>query len=137
MARDRGSVLMLVPAAFLVLIILAAITFDYSHLYLAKRELLAVAEAAAQDAVTYGIDQAALRAGAGMQLDESRVDAAVAEALAAHGHDLRIIAVQAEARDDREVVVTLTATVAYVFVRAVPGAPERATLTVRATADAA
>ena len=134
--RDIGSVLMLVPAAFLVLLVLAAITFDYSHLYLAERELLAVAEAAAQDAVTYGIDQAALRAGGGTHLDQSRVDDAVAQALAAHGHDLRIVTVRGDVVDDREVVVTLTATIDYIFVGAVPGAPKRATITVRASADA-
>ncbi len=134
--RDRGSVLMLVPAAFLVLIVLAAITFDYSHLYLARRQLLAVAEAAAQDAVTYGVDQAALRAGAGTHLDEARVDAAVAQALDAHGHDLRFVAVRTDVANDTEVTVTLTASIDYVFVRAVPGAPKRATITVHATADA-
>ena len=127
---------MLVPAGFLVLLILAAITFDYSHLYLAKRELTAVAEAAAQDAVTYGVDQASLRAGDGVRLDRARVDDAVAQALAAHGRDLRITRVEAVVVSDTQVTVTITATISYVFVRAVPGAAKGATVTARATADA-
>ena len=37
--RETGTVLMLMPAAVLVLLVLGGITFDYAHLYLAKREL--------------------------------------------------------------------------------------------------
>ena len=133
---ERGSALLLVPAGFLVLLILASITFDYSHLYLAKRELTATAEAAAQDAVTQGVDQARLRAGDGVHLDEQRVDDAVALALAAHGRDLHIVSARAILVSDTEVQVELVATISYVFVRAFPGAPHDATITVRATADA-
>src|SRR5437868_1132493 len=58
---DRGTVLMLMPAAVFVLLILGGIAFDYAHLFLAKRELSSTVEAAVQNAVTDGVDQAAVR----------------------------------------------------------------------------
>src|SRR3954466_8609978 len=82
---ERGSGLMLVPAGFLVLIMLSAIAFDYSHVYLGQRQLASSAEAAANDAVTYAVDQAALRAGEGYRLDPALVAEAVEQSLAAHG----------------------------------------------------
>jgi Flp pilus assembly protein TadG len=132
---ERGTVLMMVPAGFLVLLILAAITFDYSHLFLAQRELSSVAEAAANDAVTYGVDQGRLRAGEGAHLDPNRVDVAVQQALAAHGRDLTIIDARAVTVSDTRVEVTLIATIEYVFVKAMPGSPKTATITVHSAAE--
>jgi Flp pilus assembly protein TadG len=83
---------MLMPAAVLVLFILGAITFDYAHLYLAKRELQAAAESAANDAVTFGVDQAAVRRGRGIDLDDQLVVQAVEASLAAHGAGLHLVA---------------------------------------------
>lgn len=128
---------MMVPAGFIVLLILAAITFDYSHLFLAQRELASVAEAAANDAVTVGVDQGLLRAGRGAHLDPGRVDLAMRRALALHGRDLRVIEARALTVGDTRVEITLVATVDYVFVKALPGAARSATITVRSTADAA
>lgn len=133
---DRGTALLLVPAGFVVLLVLAAITFDFAHLYLAKRELTAVAEAAANDAVTVGVDPAQLRAGGGVHLDPARVALAVEEALAAHGRDLTILDVRSEIVGDTRVEVAVTASISYVFARAVPGGPRNATVTVRVAADA-
>ena len=52
--------LALVPAALLVLLVLAAIAVDSASEYLARRELAAAADAAANDAATFGLDEAAL-----------------------------------------------------------------------------
>jgi Flp pilus assembly protein TadG len=128
---------MLMPAAVLVLLMLGGIAFDYAHLFLAKRELSSVAEAAANDAVTHGVDQASVRRGAGFVLDPNRVVDSVAASVADHSPDLHFIGdPQIEMLSSTEVRVTITASIDYVFTRAVPGAPGAATVTVTATASA-
>jgi len=113
---------MLMPAAVLVLFILGAITFDYAHLYLAKRELQAAAESAANDAITFGIDQAAVRRGDGVRLDNGMVVEAVEASLAAHGSGLHLVTPPTvEAIGASEVRVTLAGRVDFAFVGAVPG----------------
>lgn len=133
--RDRGSVLMLMPAALLVLFVLAGITFDYAHLYLAQRELQSAAEAAVNDAVTWGVDQGSVRRGGGPVLDETLVEQAVDASLATHGASLDLDGPPVvEALSATEVRVTVTGRVDYLFVPAVPGLPR--STTVRATAVA-
>ena len=113
---------MLMPAAVLVLFILGAITFDYAHLYLAKRDLQAAAESAANDAVTFGIDQAAVRRGGGVHLDYELVAHAVEVSLAAHGTGLHLVAPpDVEAVGATQIRVTLAGRVDFAFVGAVPG----------------
>jgi Flp pilus assembly protein TadG len=136
-SRDRGTVLMLMPAAVLVLLMLGGIAFDYAHLFLAKRELSSVVEAAANDAVTHGVDQAAVRRGDGFVLDPARVVDSVVASVADHSPELHFIGdPRVEIISPTEVRVTITASIDYVFTRAVPGAPGSATVTVVATADA-
>jgi hypothetical protein len=115
-------VLVLVPAAVLVLFLLAAITFDHAHLYLAQRELAAIAESVANDAAASAVDQGALRAGGEIRYDQSRADGIAALAVAAAPPDLRVVAF--DVRLDAEtltVVVTASAEVEPVFLRAAPG----------------
>ena len=81
--RERGSVLALVPAGLLVLVLLAAIAVDSSVAYLGRRELAAAADAAANDAVTYGLDEARFRETGKFALDSARVEEAVRRALIA------------------------------------------------------
>ncbi len=75
---DRGSVLALVPAALLVLLVLAAIAVDSASEYLARRELAAAADAAANDAATFGLDEARFRETGEFVLDPARANEAVA-----------------------------------------------------------
>jgi len=126
---------MLMPAAVLVLFILGAITFDFAHLYLAKRELQAAAESAANDAITFGVDQAAVRRGDGVRLDDAMVVRAVEASLAAHGAGLHLVAPPTvEAIGPSEVRVTVAGQVDFAFVGAVPGVARSEI--VRATASA-
>jgi hypothetical protein len=109
----------------------------YAHLFLAKQELSAVAEAAANDAVTHGVDQAAVRRGDGFVLDPDLVVDSVVASVVGHSPDLHLIGdPQVEILSATEVRVTITASIDYVFTRAVPGAPRAATVKVSATADA-
>lgn len=135
---DRGSALMLVPAGFLILIMLAAIAFDFSHLFLAKREAATLAEAAANDAVTFGVDQGELRKNGNVVLRQDLVDTACDAAISAHGPSLKIAAGdwQCQIIDDSRVEVVITASIDYVFLKAVPGGARNASVTVRSIATA-
>lgn len=113
---------MLMPAAILVMIILGAITVDLTVVRLGQRELVAAAADAANDAATYGIDQGALRAGAGTIVDPARAVDAVWASLEAKGllDDLAAdpdVSVAA----DGTVEVRLVRRVPYVFAKALPG----------------
>jgi Flp pilus assembly protein TadG len=133
--RDRGTVLMLMPAAVVVLLVLGAISFDFAHLYLAKRELQAAAESAANDAVTFGIDQAAVRRGDGIRFDDRSVIEAVEASLAAHGTGLDLVAPpRVEEVGATQVRVTVTGRVDFVFVAVVPGAARSSVVTATALA---
>ena len=127
---------MLMPAAVLVLIMLAGIAFDFSHLYLAKRDLASLADAAANNAVTYGVDQASIRRGDGYALDPDLVEQSVAASIAVHSRDLHLIGEpEVELVTPTEVRVTLVAEVDFVFTRAVPGAKDSETVRVTSIAD--
>jgi hypothetical protein len=130
---DGGSVLMLVPAAVLIVLVMAAIAVDMSLLHLRRRQAHDLAAAAANDAATAAADQAALRDG-DYVLDEDaagRVAVAVVEASdrapeIASAPQVRIVG------EVVEVEVALEAD--YIFAGVVPGAPDGRT--VRATARA-
>lgn len=121
--------LFLFGAGFLAMLILAAIGIDASNAYLQQRELADAADGAANDAVTYGLDQDHLRATGEYRLDPARVAAAVARSVAQAdlqpGVALMIDEVGVDGAGNAVVSVTLTSTVDHIFR---PGA-----ITVRAT----
>ncbi|MEJ5254762.1 MAG: pilus assembly protein TadG-related protein [Acidimicrobiales bacterium] len=133
---ERGSALMLMPAAVLIVLTLAAITVDTAIVHLGRRELVHAADAAANDAVTYGFDEQRFRRGEGYLLDERRAREAVVSSLAARGLLDRLSAppvVRFTAVD--EVRVELHMEVDYLFARALPGV-RSATVEAHATAVA-
>jgi hypothetical protein len=130
--RDRGSVLMLMPAAMLVVVLLGSIAVDMSAVFLARRDLVAAAAAAANDAVTYGLDERAYREHGQYVLDPSRVARAVELSLDAR--DVDLAATPVIAIDGTSVSVTLTAEVDYVFARAIPGVPHSTAVSASAAA---
>jgi Putative Flp pilus-assembly TadE/G-like len=134
---DRGTVLALMPAALLVLLLLAAIAVDTTTEYLARRELAAAADAAANDAVTFGLDEARFRETGEFVLDSARAEEAVRRALAARAGGVVDRAAIDVATDPEEgtVTVTLRSTAHLVFSPIVPGAPHDVDVVARATAD--
>lgn len=137
--RARGSALFLVPAGILILMMLAAMAVDFSHLYLERRELLAATSAAANDAVT-AIDQDLLRldADARLELDVARVEAVAAATLAARGFTVApTVAVTASPEGNPRVTVEVTRTVDHIFMGAVPGGAGSSTVTASSSAEAA
>jgi hypothetical protein len=118
---ERGSVLALVPAAFLVLILLAALAVDNAVAYQARQQLHDALVAAANDSVTAGLDQNAFYSGGAVVLDPASVDAAACTAIRAQGlsgfHQLKV---EVDIEGDY-VRVTGSASVDAVFGRAIPG----------------
>ena len=136
---DRGSVLFLFPAAFLIVLVLGAIAIDSGAAFLRQRELAAAADAAANDAVTLAIhDSVAL--GAEPIIDPAAAEAAVRQSLARRGlldglsAPPRVTVIAADRLE-----VHLEAVAEYVIAPALPGGvdgtPVEATVTVRLAVD--
>ena len=119
----RGSVLFLFPVGFLVVIVLGAIAVDLGNVWLQQRRLADAVDAAANDAVTYGIDQGAVRAGAELEFSSERVRAVVTRSLA--GQELPtttgapMLSVGADADGDPTIEVRLDGRVELIFGRIV------------------
>lgn len=140
MLRDRGSVLLLVPAGVLVVVVLGSIAVDFAIAFLGEREVATLAAAAANDAVTAGVDDAHLRATGAFRLDPDRVAAVVEATLAASSTevDLDPPVVEVTVVDGEPAVrVRLTGTIDYVFAPALPGGPEGTKVSASAVAVAA
>jgi hypothetical protein len=122
---ERGSVLMLVPAGFLVLIILAALAVDSAAAYLGQQQLHDSLAAAANDAVTAGLSNQSFYANGAVVLDPSAVGRVVCLTVAAQSDsDLHGLILQM-AVDGASVRLEGTATVDAVFGRAIPGFGQR------------
>lgn len=128
---------MLVPAGFLVVLILASIAVDMSIVQLRQRQAFDFAASAANDAATAAADS--VRQGSGPR--DVRIDPQAAQLLVngelaiselapqvVRGPDVRV--------DGNRVEVTVSVRAAYIFAKAIPGAPDGTTVTVHATAVA-
>ncbi|HSP02947.1 MAG TPA: hypothetical protein VLR27_05565 [Acidimicrobiales bacterium] len=129
-ARDtRGSVLMLMPVAVLIVLLLGAIAVDSAIVYLGQRQAHNVAFDAANDAAGAGFDLDAARTSGEIVYDPDRVHAIAAQAVAAAGiDDLELVSA---VPDGDSVVVTVRRTVEHLFVQAL-GDPARDVLTISA-----
>jgi len=140
--RQRGSVLLLFPAAVLIVLVLSAITVDSSIAFLAQRELANATAAAANDAAGRAVDTQAFYQGDRVELDPYAVEAVAMERvqLALDGSRHRALEVRATASPPTgpgcpwTVRVSATSWVPYVFAKALPGGPDEAN--VRATSVA-
>lgn len=116
-----GSVLALVPAGFLVLILLAALAVDSAVAYLGQQQLHDALSAAVNDAVTAGLDNAAFYRSGSLRLDPASVASTVCASVEAQAdsglHDVSL----AVAISGSSVRLIGTATVDAVFGRAIPG----------------
>jgi Flp pilus assembly protein TadG len=118
--EQRGSVLMLVPAAVLVLVILGAIAVDSAVAFLGQRELDNYTASAATTAASAGLDPSAFYTNARVVIDPQRADD-IAKALQSQVgsgvHDLHV----AVTVEGGRVTVAATGVVDDVFARALPG----------------
>jgi Flp pilus assembly protein TadG len=140
--RQRGSVLLLFPAAVLVVLVLAAVTVDSSIAFLAQRELANATAAAANDAATRALDTQAFYRDDRIELDPAVVEEVAGERVrrAIDQSRHRSLAVQVTANPPIgagcpwTVRVSATSRVSYLFAKALPGGPDEAS--VRATSVA-
>ena len=123
------------PAAVLIVLVLGAIAVDLTAVQLRQRDAVSAAASAANDAVTYGLDETALRRGDGYHLDPARAHAAVTDSLRDQGLDDDLAAPpQVTITGPDTVTVTVWVRVPHIFAAALPGGLH--TTTVRATATA-
>ncbi|HEX7166536.1 MAG TPA: hypothetical protein VF230_06115 [Acidimicrobiales bacterium] len=120
---ERGSVLMLVPAAVLVLLVLAAIAIDSAVIFLASRDLSNRTAAVANDVAGAAVSDASFYGGAGVVLDGDAARRYAATAFAAPSKPEGYVAWAGEATvvGDRTVEVVAWAEVRHVFAGAIPG----------------
>ncbi len=78
---DQGTVLLMFPAALMVMVILGAIVIDVGYTAIRGRELRAVAASAANDSLA-ALDIAVLRATGDVVIDEGAARRIVAQAIA-------------------------------------------------------
>jgi Flp pilus assembly protein TadG len=134
--RDRGSVLILMPAAVLVLVVLGAIAVDLSVAFLGQRELANAAEAAAND-VAGTIDAARFRSTGAVVIDCAQADAVAHAAFRARlAGWMQAADVTVTSCAGNTVTITAAGRVGYIFARAIPGAPHTASVQATATASA-
>ena len=129
---ERGSVLMLMPAAVLIVLLLGAIAVDSAIVYLGQRQAYNVAFDAANDAAGAGVDLGEVRSSGEIVYDPDRVAAIASQAVAAAGiDDLELVSAEP---DGTGVVVTVRRTVKHLFVQAL-GDPSRDVLTISARVE--
>ena len=127
--QERGSVLLLMPVAVLIIVILGGLSVDRAVLFGAQRELVASAQQAANDAAGLGVDVDALRADGILRYDPDRIDRAVRLAMV----DAEGVVVRWSIRGGR-IEVAAERRVGLIFSSGVPGGPDARL--VRATASA-
>ena len=129
---QRGSVLMVMPAAVLIVLLLGAIAVDSAVVYLRQRQAYDVAAAAANDAAGAGFDLARAQSTGEIVYDPATVEALAAATVRAAGID-EVVLVSATP-DGTGVVVTVDVTVQHLFVQAF-GDASRDTVRISARAD--
>ncbi|MGH9115466.1 MAG: hypothetical protein ACRDWW_06495 [Acidimicrobiales bacterium] len=131
--RERGSVLVLVPAGLLVLFLLAGIAVDSAAAYLGQQQLRDTLAAAANDAATAGLSGSSFYQGGAVRIDEANAARTVClDVVAQSGSDLHGVQLWMGVTPTT-VRLSGAATVDAVFGRLIPGFGHRH---VRASASA-
>lgn len=113
---ERGTVLVFMPAAVLILMILGALAVDFTAVHLRQRELENAADAAANDAVAAALNQPDLRDDGEVLIDHQLAASVIAASVGARNLDGA--AIDGAAIEDNEITVTLSMRVDYIFGRA-------------------
>jgi len=127
---------MLMPAGVLIVLLLGAIAFDLSVVFLRQRQASALAVDVANDLATAALDEAAFRADGTYRLDPGQAEALGDDLVRASDvwEDVAAFEVAVVGTDAIEVRVVMD--VDYVFARAIPGASDGTTVEASATAVA-
>ena len=125
--REHGSVLMLMPAAVLVLMMLGAVAVDAAVVFMAQRELENATAAAANDAAVAALDESLFYECGELGIDTTRAAEVASAALAARTADAvevtgaPAVTVQALSEGPLTVSVAATGSVRTIFAPAVGG----------------
>lgn len=133
---SRGSVLMLMPAGALIVLLLGAIAFDLSLVYLRQRQASSLAADVANDLASVALDVPTFRDSGVFELDPVRADSVGRSLLDASDLADELTAATITVSGPDTVTVRVTVTVDYVFAKAIPGADAGTTVTASATAVA-
>ena len=127
---------MLMPASFLVLLVLGSIALDFGLLHTRQRELEHLADGAANDAASYAVDVGRLRSAGCVALLPERAAAAAEASISGSGvRDVQLDAVELQIIDDLPaVVVRLSLDAQLVLAPALPAAADHKQLAAEATA---
>lgn len=127
--------LVLMPAAFLVFLVLGALAVDAAVVFLAQRQLANAAVAAANDAAA-AVDVERFYGDGSLRLLPAQAQRVAEESVGRVDLDhLDDVSATVSVSDD-EVQVTIRASVDHIFSGAVPGGAERAEVAATAVADA-
>lgn len=122
---ERGSVVFLYPVGFLIMLLLGAIAVDLGNAWLQQRRLADAADAAVNDAVTYGLDQDVLRRDGLIALDQGRVAEVIVASVAGQelprGAAITDVTIGVNAAGNPTVSVTIESTAELIFGRLVRG----------------
>ena len=139
--NQRGSVLLLFPAGFLVVLVLAAVAIDSSIAFLGERELSSAVTAAANDAATKALSDNAFYGRGAVELSDAEVSRVAEERVRAAVDTTRYAGLRVNATVTRPagpgcrwtLHVEASATVRYLFAPVVPGGPDEARVDASAT----
>lgn len=135
-SAERGSVLMLMPAAALIVLLLGAIAFDLSVVFLRQRQASSLAVDVANDLASAALDEGTFRASGRFELDPERADELGRLLVISSDLADEVVDVEITVMGPDVVEVRLVVRVDYVFARAIPGAGDATTVTAAATATA-
>jgi Flp pilus assembly protein TadG len=135
---ERGSSLLLFPAAVLVMMVLGAIAVDFSIVFLGERELAGATAAAANDAAARAVSNRDFYREGVVILDDTAARELATDAVRAaldldRYHDLRVTVTVVPG--GRGVIVTASAEVDYLFARGLAGASGRARVAATSSAS--
>ncbi len=133
---ERASVLMLMPAGVLIVLLLGAIAFDLSLVFLRQRQASSVAADVANDLATAALDEEAFRLDGRFELDAGRADSLGRALVAASDLGPEVTDVEVLILGPDSVSVRVVVGVDYLFARAIPGASNGTTVEASATAVA-
>jgi len=132
----RGSALMLMPAAILIMFVLGAIAVDLTAIRVGQRDLQAALTDAANDAVTGALDESMVRAGLGYRVDDDVAWMIAMSVLGTKGVLPDLVAgPDIVVGPDGSVTITAARRVPHIFGRALPGVPHHEVVRATATAD--
>ena len=127
---------MLMPAGVLVVLLLGAIAFDLSLVFLRQRQASSVAADVANDLATVALDVPTFRGTGTFELDPDRADELGRSLLDSSDLADDLVSATVTVSGGDTVTVTVEVAVDYVFAKAIPGAADGTTVTASATAVA-